>query len=69
MNGLLFFFCILCLISFDIIVSFILFVFYKYFDLKYFSEFEIEKLKEENTYLKNENKKLSGASANFWESD
>ena len=66
MNSLSFIFGFSCLISFDIIVGFIVFVFYKYYDLKYFSKLEISILKEENKYLKEENKKLSGASTNFW---
>lgn len=65
MDFLTFFFCLLCLISFDSIIVFIVYIFYKYFDLKYFSQLEIEQLKEENKYLKEENKKVNG-SLNFW---
>lgn len=43
---------ILTLISCDVAVGFVIFIFYKYFDLKYFSTTEIELLKEENEYLK-----------------
>lgn len=66
MNGLSFCFNLLCLISFDVIVGFIVFVFYKYFDLKYFSKLEINLLKEENKYLKEENSKINGNSSSFW---
>lgn len=65
MDFLTFFFCLLCLISFDLIFGFVVYIFYKYFDLKYFSQLEIEQLKEENKYLKEENKKNNG-SVNFW---
>lgn len=50
-------------------IYFIVYVFYRYFDLKYFSSLEINQLKEENKYLKEENKKVSGASANFWSNE
>lgn len=66
MNALSFFFGLLCLISIDVILGFILFVFYKYFDLKYFSNLEIQELKEEVKYLKEENRKVNGTSTNFW---
>ncbi len=67
MNFLEFIFKLLCLISFDVIFAIFIFVFYKYFDMKYFSGLEIEILKEENKYLKEENKKIKGTSTNFWE--
>lgn len=57
MNALSFFFGLLCLISLDSILGFLIFIFYKYFDLKYFSNLEINQLKEEN-------KKVNG-SVNF----
>ena len=66
MSGLGFLLGLLILISVDVMLGFIIFTFYRYFDLKYFSDIEINQLKEENKYLKEENKKLSGASANFW---
>lgn len=66
MNSLSFIFGLFCLISIDIILGVVLFIFYKYFDLKYFSNLEIQELKEENKYLKEENKKLNGTSSNFW---
>lgn len=66
MNSLSFVFGLLCLISIDIILGLIAFTFYRYFDLKYFSKLEINILKEENKYLKEENKKTSGASTDFW---
>lgn len=61
MNSLSFFFGLLCLIS----VDFVIYNLYKYFNLKYFSKLEINQLKEENKYLKEENQKLSGSSS-FW---
>lgn len=66
MNSLSFLFGLLCLISIDIILGLIAFTFYRYFDLKYFSKLEISILKEENKYLKEENKKVSGTSTEFW---
>ena len=66
MNGYAFIFGLLCLISIDVIIGFIVFTLYRYFDLKYFSQLEINLLKEENKYLKEENKKVSGASTDFW---
>ena len=61
MNSLSFFFGLLCLIS----VDFVIYNLYKYFNLKYFSRLEINQLKDENKYLKEENQKLSGSSS-FW---
>lgn len=58
---------ILWLISFDILCGFGLFIVWKYFDLKYFSTSEISLLREENAYLKQENKKLHGTSDEFWQ--
>lgn len=69
MSGLGFLLGLLILISVDVMLGFIIFTFYRYFDLKYFSDIEINQLKEENKYLKEENKKLNGASANFWSND
>ena len=66
MSGLGFFLGLLILISADVMLGFIIFTFYRYFNLKYFSDIEINQLKEENKYLKEENKKLGGSSANFW---
>ena len=37
-----------------------------YFDKKYMSQLEINILQEENKYLKKENKKVNGTSADFW---
>lgn len=56
------------IISLDVISGFIIWFIYKYFDLKYFSSFEISLLKRENEYLKEENKKLNGTST-FYEED
>lgn len=66
MNILSFIFGILCLLSFDILFGFIIYNFWKYFDMKYFSKMEINLLKQENEYLKKENKKVNGSS-DFWE--
>ena len=66
MNILEFIYKILSLISIDVIVGFIIYVFYTYFDKKYMSQLEISLLQEENNYLKKENKKCNGTSADFW---
>ena len=66
MNGLEFLINLLWITSIDVIVGFIVFIIYKYVDLKYFSNFEINMLKEENKYLKEENQRLKGTSTNFW---
>lgn len=57
MNGLEFIINLLWIISIDLILIFILFTIYRYIDYKYFSKLEIEQLKAENKYLKEENKK------------
>lgn len=57
---------LLWVISLDGIFGFSLYLIWKYLDLKYFSVSEIEILKEENEYLKKENKKVNGASSDFW---
>jgi hypothetical protein len=66
MNSLEFIYKMLSLISIDVIVGFIVYVFYTYFDKKYMSQLEISLLQEENNYLKKENKKCNGTSADFW---
>lgn len=66
MNSLEFIYKMLRLISIDVIVGFIVYVFYTYFDKKYMSQLEINILQEENKYLKKENKKVNGTSADFW---
>lgn len=66
MNILDFIYKMLSLISIDVIVGFIVYVFYTYFDKKYMSQLEISVLQEENKYLKEENKKVNGTSADFW---
>lgn len=66
MNILEFIYKMLSLISIDVIVGFIVYVFYIYFDKKYMSQLEISVLQEENKYLKEENKKCNGTSADFW---
>ena len=60
---------LLVLVSFDSMISFILYLVWKYIDLKYFSNFEISTLKEEIKFLRNENKKVGGASTDFWDND
>ena len=67
MNGLSFVLGFLILISCDIFISFLIWLLYKYIDLKYFSALEITTLKEENEYLKQENKKVRGTSTDFWD--
>lgn len=57
---------LLWVISLDSIFGFTLFLIWKYLDLKYFSTSEIALLKEENKYLKEENKKVNGSSSDFW---
>lgn len=64
---MIFIFKLLCLFSIDCLLGFSLYLVWKYLDLKYFSESEIVKLKEENEYLRRENQKINGTSANFWE--
>lgn len=59
----------LSLVSFDILIGFLIWILYKYIDLKYFSSLEIVTLKEENKYLKQENKKINGTSTDFWKED
>lgn len=66
MNWLSFIFGILCLVSLDIILGFITYTIWKYFDLKYFSEFEITKLRNENEYLKEQNQKINGSDSDYW---
>lgn len=60
---------LLWLISIDSLLGFVLFIAYKYFDYKYFSELEIITLKEENNYLKQENRKKNGTSTFFDKGD
>ena len=69
MNFLEFLIKLLGLISFDILFGFIIWILYKYIDYKYFSSLEITILKEENEYLKNENKKINGTSTKFWDKE
>lgn len=69
MNGLEFIYNMFAVISCDILCGFGFYICWKYFDLKYFSSSEIEQLKAENKYLKEENKKVSGTSADFYGKD
>ena len=66
MNFLGFILGLLILISFDILSGFIVWIFYKYIDYKYFSTLEITALKEENKFLRQENQKINGTSTKFW---
>ena len=66
MNFLSFIFGILCLASIDCILGFLIYIFWKYFDMKYFSKLEINLLKEENKYLKEQNKKINGIEYEDW---
>lgn len=66
MNDLSFIFGLLCLISVDVIFGFIVYTLWKYFNLKYFSEFEITKLRNENEYLKEQNQKINGSDSEYW---
>lgn len=61
-----FIFGILCLISIDSILGFLIYLLWKYLDLRYFSKFEVTLLQNEIEYLKQENKKLNGTSTDFW---
>lgn len=56
-----FMFGIFCLIPIYTLV----FMLYRYIDMKYFSDLEINQLKEENKYLREENQKIKG-STDFW---
>lgn len=56
----------LCLISIDTILGFLVYLLWKYLDLKYFSKFEVTLLQNEIEFLKKENKKLNGTSTDFW---
>lgn len=66
MNRLSFILGLLSLVSVDIMLGFLIFILYKYVDLKYFSNLEIEQLKEENKYLREENKKVNGSNSFMW---
>lgn len=68
MNFLEFIIELLKISSFDVIMGFILYVGYKYFDRKYNSNLKITVLEEENKYLKQENQKVNG-STSFWDSE
>lgn len=66
MNSLSFILGLLSLVSIDIMLGFLIFILYKYVDLKYFSNLEIEQLIEENKYLREENKKVNGSNSFMW---
>lgn len=57
---------LLWVISIDSLIGFALFLIWKFLDLRYFSTSEIEQLKAENEYLRQENLKVNGSSADFW---
>lgn len=65
MSWKMFFLEILRLISADFLLGFLIYILWKYIDMKYFSKFEISTLREENKYLKQENQKVNGTST-FW---
>lgn len=69
MNFISFVVWILIIISFDSLFGFFLFLIWKYLDLKYFSTSEIELLRQENKYLKEENRKIGGNNTEFWDDD
>ena len=69
MNGLCFIVSIVAIFSHTCLVGFALYLAWRYLDLKYFSTSEIELLKKENKYLKEENKKVNGISADFYGKD
>ena len=69
MNGLCFIVSIVAIFSHTCLVGFALYLAWRYLDLKYFSTSEIEQLKAENKYLKEENKKVNGTSADFYGKD
>lgn len=54
------------LVSFDFGIGFLLYLLWKYIDLKYFSAFDVETLRRENELLKIENQKINGTSTSFW---
>lgn len=66
MNYLQFIISLLTLVSIDVFVGIIVFEFYHYFNDKYKSQLEVVTLREENKYLKEQNKKVDGTST-FWE--
>ena len=60
---------LLRLVSIDFGFGFLLYLLWKYIDLKYFSTFDVETLKRENEYLKRENRKVEGTSTEFWDEE
>lgn len=69
MNWKEFFIEILRLASLDIGIGFILYISWKYIDLKYFSTFDVETLKIENKYLREQNKKIGDNPDDFWKEE
>lgn len=61
-----FFIELLRLVSCDIGIGFIIYVTWRYIDLKYFSTFDVETLKIENKYLREQNKKINDNPEEFW---
>lgn len=68
MNWKEFIISILSLISYDIGFGFIIYICWKYIDDKYFSKLEINVIKKENEYLREENRKIGG-SGDFWKEE
>ena len=66
MSFLQFIISLLWIISFDVLFGFLLFIVWKYFDLKYFSTTEIEMLKDQVKYLQEENKKCRVVDDSIW---
>lgn len=60
---------LLKLISFDCLLGFLIWILYKYIDYKYLSQLDIVTLKEENKFLKQQNKSFNGTSTFFDEDD
>lgn len=54
------------LASVDVFIAVILYLLWKYLDLKYFSTFDIETLRRENEYLKQQNRNLDSSTTEFW---
>ena len=66
MDFLSFIFSLLCLISIDCILGILIYLLWKYLDIKYFSKFEVTLLQNEIEYLKKQNQKLHNTSTDFW---
>ena len=69
MNLLEFLIELLKVISFDCLFGFLIWILYKYIDSKYLSQFDITTLRQENEFLKQQNKSLNGTSTFYDEDD